>query len=67
MKKKSNNISNSHIKKNSKSQFKKNQKHKISPLCFNKCVEWDLMISFSQNKTTYSNVRIILLIYIFRI
>ena len=66
MKKKSNNISNSNMKKNSKSQFKKNQKPKISPLCFNKCVEWELLISYSQNKTTYSNVRIILLV-IFRI
>ena len=62
MKKKSNNIQNSNMKKNNKNQIKKEQKHKISPLCFNKCVEWDLMISFSQNKTTYSNVRIILLI-----
>ena len=62
MKKKSNNTQNSNMKKNNKNQIKKEQKHKISPLCFNKCVEWDLMISFSQNKTTYSNVRIILLI-----
>ena len=57
MKKKSNNIHNNNMKKNTKNQIKKEQKHKISSLCFNKCVEWELMISYSQNKTTYSYVR----------
>ncbi len=57
MKKKFNNPQNSNMKKNPKNQIKKEQKHKISPLCFNKCVEWELMISYSQNKTTYSYVK----------
>lgn len=33
-----------------------NTKHKFTPTCFNSCVEWTLNISFSQDKTTYSNV-----------
>ncbi len=57
MKKKFNNPQNSNMKKTPKSQIKKEQKHKISPLCFNKCVEWELMISYSHNKTTYSYVK----------
>ena len=57
MKKKFNIPQNSNMKKTPKNQIKKEQKHKISPLCFNKCVEWELMISYSHNKTTYSYVK----------
>ena len=32
------------------------KKHKISSLCFNKCIEWKLTISYTKLKTTYSNV-----------
>ena len=57
MKKKFNNPQNSNMKKNPKNQIKKEQKHKITPLCINKCVKWELMITYSKNKKTYLYVK----------
>lgn len=47
---------NSKYNKNRNSSKYFNKKHKLSPSCFNNCVEWVLNVSFTQDKITYSNV-----------
>ena len=33
-----------------------NTKHKLSPSCFNNCVEWTLHVSFTHDNIKYSHV-----------
>ncbi len=41
---------------------KKDEKHKLTGDCFNKCVEWKLNTSITINKTTYGYVLFIYLV-----
>lgn len=41
---------------------KDENRHKLTTLCFNKCIEWKLTASITNNKTSIGYVRILKLI-----